>query len=95
MQMPECVPAMADMQGFVYQSVLTTRSGAGEWQSFATRRIPSWLIPYSAPASRVTEAITEWECPYIYLFGGVDANGTLFDTIWRGVINRYTFKPLV
>jgi hypothetical protein len=95
LQMPECVPAMADMQGFVYKSVLTTRSGNSAWQSFKTHRVPSWLIPYNAPVSRVTEAITEWECPYIYLFGGVDANGTLFNTIWRGVINRYTFKPIV
>jgi hypothetical protein len=43
----------------------------------------------------VTQAVTEWECPYIYLFGGEDTAGNTFNTIWRGVINRYTFKPIV
>jgi hypothetical protein len=95
MQTPDVMPSMANMQGFVYKSVLTTRSASSTWQSFATRRVPSWLIPYSAPASRVTQAVTEWECPYIYLFGGEDTAGNTFNTIWRGVINRYTFKPIV
>jgi hypothetical protein len=36
-----------------------------------------------------------WNCPYIYLFGGCNANGTLYNTIWRGVINRMSFKPLI
>jgi hypothetical protein len=95
MQLPEYIPAMVNLQGFVYQSTLTSRSSSA-WTSYPTRRIPSYLqyLP-TAVTSRVTEAITEWECPYIYLFGGENADGQLYDTIWRGVINRFTFKPLV
>lgn len=45
-------------------------------------------------ASRATKPITEWECPYVYLFGGTDTQGQLYDQVWRGAINRFTFKPL-
>ena len=45
--------------------------------------------------SRAIRPVEEWECPYIYIFGGVDAQGTLSNSIWRGTINRMTFKPLI
>lgn len=41
-----------------------------------------------------TEAITGWECPFIYIFGGQNAEGTTYNTMYRGVITRFTFKPL-
>lgn len=44
--------------------------------------------------SRAIRPITEWECPYIYLYGGIDANGVLLPYITCGVINRFTFKPI-
>lgn len=44
--------------------------------------------------SRAVSPIDSWQCPYIYLFGGVNADGTLSDSIWRGVLNRLSFKPL-
>lgn len=44
--------------------------------------------------SRAVRPITEWDCPYIYIFGGIDAYGHLNQSVARGVINRLTFKPL-
>lgn len=44
--------------------------------------------------SRAIKPVTSWECPYIYLIGGVNEYGELNNNIWRGVINRFTFKPL-
>lgn len=35
-----------------------------------------------------------WDCPYIYLIGGVNPNGELCNTIWRGALARLTFTPL-
>jgi len=35
-----------------------------------------------------------WDCPYIYLFGGVDSEGSLRNSVWRGVINRLSFRPI-
>lgn len=43
---------------------------------------------------KATRPITQWECPYIYLFGGRNPQGDTYSTVWRGVINRLTFKPL-
>ena len=44
--------------------------------------------------SRITRPVTSWECPYIYVYGGYLADGTLSDNVWRAVINRFTFKPI-
>ncbi len=46
------------------------------------------------PVSRYTRPVESWECPYIYLFGGYTGNGALINEIYRGVINRFTFKPI-
>lgn len=45
-------------------------------------------------ASRAVKPITEWDAPYIFLFGGYSASGALLNEMWTGVINRLTFKPL-
>ena len=52
------------------------------------------VAPDAAPQSRVSAPVTEWECPYIYLFGGREINGTTVATVRRGVINKFTFKPI-
>ena len=38
--------------------------------------------------------LVKWECPYIFLFGGYDANSTLNSKIRSGVLQRLTFEPL-
>ncbi len=44
--------------------------------------------------SRAIKPITEWDTPYIYLYGGTRPDGTTFPCILKGVINRLQFKPL-
>lgn len=44
--------------------------------------------------SRVSTEITSWECPYIYVFGGMNSDNVTYDTVWRAVINRMMFKPI-
>lgn len=44
-------------------------------------------------ASRAVAPITEWNCPYIYMFGG-KVGSTVSTDVWRGVVNRLEFKPL-
>ena len=36
-----------------------------------------------------------WECPYIYIFGGMTKDDRLNDIVWRGVLARLTFMPLI
>lgn len=45
-------------------------------------------------SSRIIKPITEWQAPYIYLYGGKDEEGNALGSWWRGVISRLTFKPL-
>lgn len=52
------------------------------------------LVFSSELGSRASVAITSWDCPYIYMFGGEHANGVTSNTVWRGVVNRLSFKPL-
>lgn len=47
-----------------------------------------------SPMLRAAKA-GEWECPYIFLFGGYDTNDNLYNNIWQGVLLRLTFKPLL
>lgn len=48
----------------------------------------------NSPARRISQAITQWECPYIFLFGGYNSQGMLQNNIWQGVLLRLTYKPL-
>lgn len=52
------------------------------------------LGPNKAPARRISQATTSWECPYIFLFGGYNTKGQLYNNIWQGVLLRLTYKPL-
>lgn len=45
-------------------------------------------------SSRAVKPITEWDAPYIYMFGGYNTTGQIFNELHIGVINRLTFKPL-
>lgn len=36
-----------------------------------------------------------WECPYMYLFGGMRQDGSLNAVVWRGILTRLTFMPLI
>lgn len=78
-QLPSYIPSFYGAQAFVAESTLTV-SRSSLWHEYAN--------------SRATMPITEWQCPYIYLFGGYNAEGTLSPYVWRGTINRLTFKPV-
>lgn len=64
----------------------------------------AYVVDYTKHAddSRAVRPVTEWEVPYIYVFGGYTAErgaanpaGVFYPYIRRGVINRYSFKPLI
>ena len=43
----------------------------------------------------VDGSVITWGCPYIFLFGGYQPDGTLSTNVWRGVLNRLTFAPII
>ena len=93
LQLPEYIPSMDKAQAFVVTETMHSRS-LGGWETMPNPTLPRWWTIEMPYQSRAITPITEWETPFIYLFGGEDdANRTtLF--MWRGVINRLTFKPI-
>lgn len=92
LQLPDYMENFTGAQALVYNTTLSdnaARSTDG-WTMLPTPKMPASM----RVRSRATEAVTEWECPYIYVFGGTTLNGSLHNQIWRGAINRWTFKPL-
>lgn len=90
MQLPQNVPSLTGAQALVFEQTLSSRA-ASAWSPLELPSIPGWLSVESNPE---ISPITSWDCPYIYLFGGVDEYGRLNTKVWRGVINRLSFKPL-
>lgn len=43
----------------------------------------------------VTGTDISWECPYIYIIGGNGSDGSLSPEIWRGVLERLRFTPII
>jgi hypothetical protein len=96
LQMPADIESFSHARALVIKKTLYARSaGANSWKKLALRSLPAgWSILDGNYGSRAVTPITEWQCPYIYIYGGKDANGDLRDMVLRGVINRLTYKPL-
>lgn len=90
MQLPSHFPGLRDLDGLMV-----------EWKKQASLA-DNWTKMASTPISnryRLKYEIDDyeiyWDCPYIYIFGGLSDAGTLNDEVWRGVLNRLTFVPLI
>lgn len=97
-QMPEYIEAVTQADVLLFNTTYTvsTRSGSS-WTPMPSTKLPPWchpIKPSNGVATRTSQAITEWDCPYIYLFGGLDESGDISDNIWKGVINRLSFEPI-
>lgn len=93
MQLPEAVPTLAGAQALVFEKTMTAMSKASAlWTPCETPRIPVWSS--RADTETGIAPITSWQTPYIYLYGGQTSDFKLNTAVWRGVINRLSFKPL-
>lgn len=109
MQPNRAMPSRTMAQGFVYNERIYANQSAKAkviepiefgWSSLGQ---PSWTSvrlsgsPFAAGNGAMLTAsapIDEWDCPYIYLFGGKGAAGQTYNTLYRGVIEWFKFKPL-
>lgn len=72
-------------------------------------QLPAYILPLASDGSLLVfdklltedgattlavKPITEWECPYLYIFGGYDISDRLRDQYWSGVVNHLKAKPL-
>lgn len=94
MQLPSYIPSFFNADAIVWASELGSRGAGMGWNEMTTPAIPAWLM-LPEEGGRAISPVTTWDCPYIYLYGGENASGTLNPQVWRGVINRLTFKPLI
>lgn len=86
MQLPDYFPELYGADAIVsYTSLGADLSEA--W----TRSGGTWQRPgYTVNGFDIT-----WKCPYIYIIGGTAPSGTLSDSIWRGVLARLAFTPVI
>lgn len=88
LQLPDVIPAMVNFDNLVIDSSKSANlSDAWKVKMKSSRPM---RINYSTDGDIIT-----WECPYIYIVGGYDPQGKLYDTIWRGVLTRLTFTPII
>ena len=93
MQLPAGFTPGDGAQALVFDSKMPASAPA--WNENTPVSLPAWYLPVTRqPQSRAVKPITSWDCPYIYVFGGNKADGSLNPTVWRGVITRLLFKPL-
>ncbi len=88
MQLPDHFPSLRNLDGIVSE---WPKKGSLEsnWASTRGRMLPGMArVKYE-----VEDYEVYWDCPYIYIFGGIEEGGSLNDEIWRGVLNRLTFMP--
>lgn len=94
LQQAAVIPGRVDARAFNYKQTLhVSRSQANGWVNIPLKRPAAEFV--SAPMVTAVKPVSEWECPYIYLFGGYNAEGTFYNTMYRGVIQRFTFIPII
>lgn len=93
LQLPEYMKAgafadivVADTRYPLPDAGARSRAGSG-WMPVGVAEVPSCSLRAVAP-------VTEWDCPFVYLFGGIDDAGAVQPYVWRGVVNHFTFRPL-
>lgn len=90
MQLPDYFPELYGADAIVSDASLDADL-SDAWTRAATRSGGTWQRPpYTIDGVDIT-----WKCPYIYIIGGTDPSGALSDTIWRGVLARLAFTPII
>ncbi|MCM1491109.1 MAG: DUF6242 domain-containing protein [Muribaculum sp.] len=88
MQLPDYFPGLYNLDAVMVEWPKQA-SLEGNWQL----RAPRQQTPMARLKYNVDNYEVSWDCPYIYIFGGIDESGNLNDEVWRGVLNRLTFIP--
>lgn len=88
MQLPDFFPGIYDLDALMIEWPKQA-SLEGNWIAKAPRA----LAPYTRVAYDVKDYEVYWDCPYVYVFGGINSSGNLNNQIWRGVLNRLSFIP--
>ena len=88
MQFPEYIPSLYAPDAVVLKTKLNDNI-SDIWKP-SPAKIASRSSDYVIDGDNIS-----WDCPYIYIIGGTLPDGTLSDSVWRGVLTRLTFTPLI
>ena len=87
---PSFFPDLSEADAIVIDSSLDADLADG-WTEIDTKSYTRAVKPsYTLDGYDIT-----WKCPYIYIFGGETTSGKLSDTVWRGVLARLAFTPII
>ncbi len=86
-QLPDFIPALRGASVLVADQTLTS-STSHSGRSLIWKDYPDAPLPSRASID------SSWVCPFIYIVGGYTESGSLSNAIWRGAINRLTYRPL-
>lgn len=90
LQLPEYFPSLYGADALVVDAPLSGDL-SDAWATRASANPGRWLTrAHTLDGYEIT-----WDCPFIYVMGGEMASGRLSDSIWRGVIARLRFIPII
>ena len=81
--MPSYISPRAFASVMVVEADFTASQSASLWK----------LMPVRTVAHAVTRS-SDYKIPYIYIFGGEDNSGKVYNEIWRGAIGRLRYPPI-
>ena len=90
MQFPESMPSLGGADVIVAGYDLTADL-AEAW----TPQVNSRATPWTRSSYTIDGFDITWVCPYLYIFGGYPDDNILSTVIWRGVIARLEFTPII
>ena len=90
MQLPETMEIHAGSDVIVAGYDLTVDLSEAWTAKENTKATPWTRTSYTIDGYDIT-----WVCPYLYMFGGYLPDNTLCTEIWRGVIARLEFTPII
>ena len=90
MQLPESWPSLAGADVIVAGYELSADLAEAWTPDSSTKSEAATRTSYTIDGYEIS-----WICPYIYVFGGYNDNHVLSTDIWRGVISRLEFTPLI
>lgn len=90
MQFPDSMPSLGGADVIVAGYILSADLSEAWTPKESTRTYPWTRTSYTIDGFEI-----RWICPYLYIFGGYPDNVTLSTEIWRGVIARLEFTPII
>lgn len=90
MQLPDAIPNYYAADILVIDKELSSDLRT-EWRELATKGFSTRAgISYTIDGYDIT-----WQCPYLYIFGGYGTDNILSTSLWRGVLARLSFTPII